>query len=509
MGEMNGQLSEEPLAELIREISSKGLSGRLRLENDRVKVVTYFENGRFVYAAANLRTLRLREYLKKSGVVSDENLASFDERLPDIELLQQLQSQKLLSAMLAEQVLTKQVSDVLRLALSWTEGSWEFDSRSHLEAQPDIVIDGGALVLEAVRRLPADFVASRFPDLAEAITPLAEPLVTDNLLPAEAFLLFRIDRRLSLDELLTISGLGTQETLQLVYSLALGGLLQREHWKSSLHAQQTTPSPPPPRPRPEPPPPPPPPKSEPTREIDPAEVEAFLARVKTAQTHYDVLAVKGEVSAEGLKSIYYQLARQYHPDRFRKSYPELVARLESAFARITQAYETLRDDTLRANYNSKIAARRKAEQIVDATPSKVETPESAPEPAAERVAEPAMSKTQRAEMQFKEGLAALELGDRKVALGLFASAASTAPNEPRYRAFYGQLLASNQNTLRTAETELLAAIKLDPKNASYRVTLAELYLNLGLKLRAKGEAERALGIEPGNQKARELLKALK
>src|SRR5215203_1496837 len=130
---MNGQLSEEPLAELIREISAKGLGGRLRLEHDRVTVVAYFDNGHFVYAASHLRTLRLREYLTKSEVVSDADLARFDERLSDIDLLQHLQSQKLLTAPQAQQVQTKQVADVLGLALSWTEGTWELDSRSRLE----------------------------------------------------------------------------------------------------------------------------------------------------------------------------------------------------------------------------------------------------------------------------------------------------------------------------------------------------------------------------------------
>jgi len=39
---MNGQLSEQPLAELIREISARSLGGRLSLEHDRIKVVSYF-----------------------------------------------------------------------------------------------------------------------------------------------------------------------------------------------------------------------------------------------------------------------------------------------------------------------------------------------------------------------------------------------------------------------------------------------------------------------------------
>src|SRR6185295_9374641 len=133
---MNGQLSEQPLAELIREISSKSLSGRLRLENERVKVVAYFENGRFVYAASNLRTLRLREYLKKTELVTDT------------DLLKVLCAQKLLSPAAAEQVHTRQVADVLRLALSWTEGSWDLESRSRLDEQFNFKIDLCSLLLE-------------------------------------------------------------------------------------------------------------------------------------------------------------------------------------------------------------------------------------------------------------------------------------------------------------------------------------------------------------------------
>jgi DnaJ-domain-containing protein 1 len=241
---------------------------------------------------------------------------------------------------------------------------------------------------------------------------------------------------------------------------------------------------------------PPPTQPEPEPQEEPEDVETFLERVRTAQTYYDVLGVSGEASAQTLKDLYYKLARLYHPDRFRKSEPAMLKKIESAFARITQAYETLRDDRLRATYNSKLQARRKAEQIV----------QSAPKAPAPQQSQPVAAGT--GEIQFKEGLTALELGQRKVALGLFASAASTAPMEPRYRAFYGQMLAGNESTRRAAETELLAAVKLDPQNAEYRVMLAELYRDLGLKLRAKGEAERAVAADPDNRKARDLLRSL-
>jgi curved DNA-binding protein CbpA len=502
---MNGQLSEQPLAELIREISSKSLSGRLRLEHERVQVVVYFETGSFVYAAANLRTLRLREYLKKAELVTDTDLAQFNERVSDADLLKVLVAQKLLSSGAAEQIQTRLVADVVRLALSWTEGSWNFESRSRLDEQFNFKIDVDSLLLEAVRRMPVAFVTARFKNPEETISPAEEPVVNNNLLPAEAYLLSRLDRPMSLRDLSAICGLGEDETHQLVYSLALAGLVKREHWKPAFRGQQRTPPKPPVEVKSAPPPPV--REPEPPKETDPQDLENFLARVKNSQSYYDVLDVGREISASELKTVYYQLARRYHPDRFRKSNAELVSQLESAFARITQAYDTLRDDRLRSSYNLKLEARKKAERLADAAPRST-APATQPEPVAESVAEPVVPAAERAEIQYKEGLAALELGQRKVALGLFASAASAAPKEPRYHAFYGQMLAGHEETRRAAETELLAAIKLDPGNSEYRVMLAELYRDLGLKLRAKGEAERAVSADPNNRKARELLRSL-
>lgn len=501
---MNGQLSEQPLAELIREISSKSLSGRLRLEHERIHAVAYFEQGKFLYAAANVRTLRVREYLKKAEAVSDQDLAQFNERVSDTDLIKVLCAQKLLSTAVAEQIQTRLVADILRLALFWTDGAWEFDERSRLSEQLNPQIDLDALLLEAARRLPANFAASRFDNPAEIITPVDQPVFNENLLPAEAFLLSRVDGPTTVRDIVAVSGLGHDETLGHMYALALAGLLKRESWPIVFSGVQARRPPVPKKVAP----PPPPVEREQTHDTDPRDLENLLVRVKNARTHYEVLGVTREVSSAELKTVYYQLARRYHPDRFRKSDAGLVPRIEAAFARITQAYDILRDDQLRAGYDAKLEVYQKVEQIA-ATAPKPDTPVAEPKKVVEGVAEPVISAAERAAVQFKEGFAALELGQQKVALGLFASAARAVPNEPRYRAHYGQILAGNESTRRAAEAELSAAVKLDPKNAEYRMMLAELYRDLGLKLRAKGEAERAVAADPNNRKARELLRTLK
>lgn len=500
---MNGQLSEHPLAELIREISAKSLAGKLQLQHDRVKVAIYFDEGELLYAASNLRTLRLREYLLKAGI-AEPALARYDDRRPDIELAKSLTADYLLSPAAARQIQAKQVTDTLRLVLSWTDGAWDFDPRSRLDEKLNIEIDTTALLLETARRLPPKFAASRFRSSAELISPVSTPPESANLLPTEVFLLSRLDRPTPLNELIAVSGIGENETYVVIYSLVLAGLLHREHWndrfrrqpaaaqtRQAAHAKPPAPAPPT--------------QEKPADEHEDA--KSFLERLNSAETYYDVLGVSKESSPAQMKTKYYELARRYHPDRFRKAEPSLLARLETAFARITQAYDTLRDDNLRANYDAKLAARRKAQELADATAKPTTPTPQAAAPAGP--SQPAISITERAELQFKEGLEALELGQRKAAVGLFASAANAVPKEARYRAFYGRLLAEDEHTRRAAEAELQAAIKLDPANGEYRVMLAELYRDLGLMLRARGEAERAIASDPKNQKARDLLRALK
>jgi predicted Zn-dependent protease len=79
------------------------------------------------------------------------------------------------------------------------------------------------------------------------------------------------------------------------------------------------------------------------------------------------------------------------------------------------------------------------------------------------------------------------------------------PRVARYRAYYGSALARKPTLRRSAESELQAALKIEPNNASFRVMLAELYQQVGLRKRAETEAARALSVDPTNKSARTLL----
>ena len=499
---MNGQLNDHPLVELIREIAAKSISGRLQLELEKIKVAVYFKSGRLTFAACNVKSFRIGTYLVQSKLVSEEDLRYLGSAPKDFDLLRTLIAEKRLSETEARQLQTQQVSDVLRLALQSKDGTWSFDPRSRLDEEVTVDLDIRTLQLEAARRLPAAFVSSRFKNPGEIISPVSESPALDSLPADEVSLLSRLQAATTLSQLVAVSGLNEQEALQKIYILALGGFLKRGFWKSSF--RDTSPQPLVEAPEsvakpvePE----------KPIVETDP--IEVFLARLASTNNYYEILSVGPSASTAELKHAYYNFARKYHPDRFRSSPATLLERVESAFARITQAYDTLTDTTLRAAYDSKLEAKARLAKLADTAPKAATTDQSTTSSGLEKEDVSILTPAQQAEEQFREGFAALELGQRHMAIGLLGSAARAVPTEPRYRAYYGRALSLDATTRRIAEVELQAALKIEPNNTEYRIMLAELYRDLGFLVRAKSEAERAVAVDVNNRRARELLNSLK
>ena len=508
---MKGKLTDQPLAELIREISSKGFSGTLRLEHNRAQAAVYLEEGQVIYAASNLRTLRLREYLSKRGVLPGKEGTGQEKDLSDLDLAASLCATGKLTKKDVDGLLATQVSDVLRVALLWTEGSWEFNERARLNAPVRVKVEAANLLREAAQRLPLKFVSQRFLNPGEIISRANEVSNLSSFLPAESFLLSRLDKPTKLGELVPLSGLRELDAYRLIYGLALSGSLEREYWHNAFRTEtpktdkeQTT--------------------TTAASAIQPAEpvaaenrwtfsssedddLEDFLQRLKKAANHYEVIELPTTAEPNEVKDAYYALARRYHPDRFHlKSGTKLHARISSAFARITQAYETLTNPQARLVYDQKLERSR---QFFESAPkaSKTVTADAAED--FDSDADGSQTEFGRAEYSFREGFGALQQGRTGAAVTHLAAASRLAPHEARYRAYYGRALAAQENTRRLAENELQAAVKLEPANATFRIMLAELYFDLKFHRRAQTELDRALALEPDSATAHALLRRLK
>lgn len=526
---MAGQLNEHPLGELIREISAAGLSGALRIFRERAKAVVYFDSGQIIYAASNLRAYRLSECVRRWNVLNEQQIARAGEKASDLDFGAALVKTGAINRESLEELIAHQVSEMLCHTLLWMDGEWEFDPRVRISNEVRTRVNVDELLMESARRLPAEFVASKFRDTNEKLSLEEGAPGNLALLPTEAFVLTRIDAPLSINELLAVGGLPETETLHVIYTLVLGGLLRRDNSRPALSTEDiakaravkpTQPMPVQTESKVE---------SKPSLQIplapppeekrdEKAELDEFFARLEIATNYYQMLGVIRPANDADIKRAYHSLAKRFHPDRFRRTVEAQVhTRIENAFAQIAQAYEALKDKRSRAIYDSRLlkqeeaarAAHRAAQkESADAAKSANEaTVKQADSAASPKPGEAAPS--YQPEERFQQGLAALQSGNRTLAITCLGEAARLAPSQPRYRAYYGRALASEERTRRNAEAEFKAAISLDANNSAYRVMLAELYIEIGLLRRAQGELERAISIDPRNQAARKLLDKLK
>lgn len=559
---MEGRLKDHPLAELIQEISDANLSGALRLSFDRVKAVVYFDAGRVAAAASNLRALRITEILLRGGALDASTLFSVvgEGGASDEEACEALRRAGALEEAALSKARERQTTEVLRDALRRPEGDWNFQPRVRLAggAPRAACVNVTQLLVEGARELAAEFVAKRMWDDGETLVPAHDAFRTVEagrvqLSPTEGFVLSRVYEPTNLRYVLAVSGLPEDETRRAVYALTLGGLIERERKPRALPADvkrlaaerpQAAAAHEQPQP-----------DAAATHEPEPQETPAAAAAPDAAEdprvlieellalargeSHYGVLGVMRSASPADVKRAYYALARRLHPDRLRRAAEtEERQRIDAAFAKIAQAYEVLKDSSLRAAYDLKLeklrasaprAAQPDAEQSRADAPradaprtgqaTRAEADADAPRagratdasasssPSAAARAESAAS--DEAEQKFRRGAAAYAKNDFAGARLLFSEAAHMVPTRARYRAHLGRALAREKSTRRQAESELLAAIALDGLDPSFRVMLAELYRDVGLRRKAEAQLERALALDPSNADARALLKELR
>lgn len=521
---MNGLLREHPLVELFREMKASQMGGALRLTHDRYKCVVYLSEGDVQFTTSNLKSHRLRECVLRWKIASLPQLAGLNEALNDAELSTELLNRGIVDSTAMGVIIGRQTEEVLRPALLWTEGKWSYDPRLRLSNMAGVRFDASGVMFEAARRLPPAFSGSRFPSFNEVLTRVDANWDSRELQPTEAFLLTRLEYPMRIHELIALSGLPELETLRTAYCLYVAGIVQRSNppvvfepevviasKQSSADKTRliTLEAPPKPEKTVKAP-----PKAA-NQEVSRRELDSLFARIESAQSHYEVLDLGRAADAVEIKRVYYAHARKFHPDRFRHhGDPELHARVEAAFARIAQAYETLRTPNLRVAYDSKLEAlqRMGGMQSGEAgTQPLVDVTRNSSHPTGSGSSGNKAGETGRneAEASFARGLEAMNNGNFAFAAAAFSEAVKLAPKEARFRAYYGRALGARQQTRRQAEAEILSAIAMEKSNPLFYIMLAEVYQSINLYRRALTSVETALSLDPKNEVAKEMKNRLR
>jgi tetratricopeptide (TPR) repeat protein len=514
--EYNGKLSEFPAVELLREGVASKLSGTFRFSQAQQKIAVYFDNGEIVFAASNSKQHRFLVKLLQWNFLQEKDLPLF-QNVPDLEIGAKLVETGKLTPVSLEMCQLRLVAEIIAVPLLWLEGEWNYNPLVRVREDLRVTVDSAGLLVEASRLLPPDFVLSRFQNELDSVAPAEIAFQTFNMTPEEAYIYSRVDTAMSVDSLIAVSGLPEAQVKPIVYTVWLGGLLKRYNYTAAFDeaaikrvlaasasankaataakpvataASASVPI-----------------KTEikvakveapakpleinkqpvitvSTEEEQKKAVEEFLSRVADAKTHYQVLDISNSAEASEVKLHYFRLAKQFHPDKFHHlAGSDTHSRLQTAFNRLSQAYETLKDVKSRELYDFKL----KKEGIAAQADVSTLTPEQV----------------------FKQGMEKIQQGGYNEGVALLTRAVQLAPNVAEYHARFGQALSVNQKFRHQAESELQTAVRLDEKNADWRMALINFYLGVGLSKRAENELKKLLAIHPNHADARQKLNNLR
>lgn len=506
--EINGSFSKHPFAELLVEIVQAGLDGSLRVEKNETKCVVYFRAGKVVFAVSNSRTARLFDIFLRQGKIRKEDLVKIPNFSNDFEFSKFLVDSHMLTKPDADRLFTEQVSGIVLDLMTWNDGEWTFSPLARIREGLSFEIDIKSNLINYGRCLPSDIILNRFRTMDETFRRSVLSEMEQDLTLEEGFILSRVESGpLSASDIVSLSAMPDSTVLHALYTLWLGGLLIREKWNSAFSTGFVTainsarfdrkaevkPAAPEPK------------ASEPAQQPpakadkDEAEtdntitLEAYLDRVENAATYYDILGVDAKAETSELKAAYFFLAKNFHPDRFHAEGGSQFKRIQNAFTELAQAYETLRNTESREVYDYRVR-----KELADREKRR-----------AAGVSDSAGVQQEQAAENFDRGLSLLMDNEPDEAVPFFARAAHFQPKNARYHAYYGRALAYNEKQRHKAESEMQTALKLDPDNPTYRIMLAEFFIQFNLMKRAEGELNRLLAIFPSNREARELLDSIK
>lgn len=175
--------------------------------------------------------------------------------------------------------------------------------------------------------------------------------------------------------------------------------------------------------------------------------------------YYSILRVPKTASTGEIKKAYLQLARENHPDRFKE--PTEREQAGRRFQEITEAFNQLRDDKNRQEYDRSLSKVTK-------------TPE------------------EEARLYFTNAELREQSGEYDNALKLYYEAMRMQPQNAEYPLAAGRLMAQDKAKQRQAAQLFNQAMQMDPTSPDPHLALGELYSRTGMLVRAKRVYENAL-----------------
>ncbi|MCG6926323.1 MAG: DUF4388 domain-containing protein [Acidobacteria bacterium] len=559
---MNGELAEGVVPGLLRELYVGRRSGMLHFSRGSEEQSIRVHHGHIVNARTNVLEDRLGEILVRHGRLTEEDLARATEvvirdkrRLGEV-----LVEFGLLDQTGLEDAVALRVREMLAKVFTWDDGTYSFEDEESVAGELTLRLSTGELILEAVRAIrDPDVVRYALGDMKRVLTLSSDPLLRFQQLPLspnDGFVLSRVDGTLSAREIERMIPLPAEDVRRSLLGLLSTGVVEYESAPEGDEAPEGaaagTPRPPKPDTRPVEPLPEAPgaepredtaPVAEPPLPL-PADAFAGLAQAQApgaekeggppeapvvdgataerrreiedaweglrSKNHFEVLGLTRKASAGDVKKAYFSFARRFHPDvHHEASLGDLRDKLEAVFIRLGEAYEVLRDQGKRSDYEERLG--RPRPQAPTEPGGQAPAPGAAAEEDEAVGADRGAEAVQRAERLYS---AAAEAENDAAVRQKYWEAIQLV--EPIFKRLSGQtrlrgrlVLArcylENPNWVKRAEETLRAAVQEEPGDAEAYRLLGKLYEERGLRTRATSMFRRVLELKPDDAQATEAL----
>ena len=464
---MNGLLSvDRELGRLLSEAATRSDSGVITGIRGKLKRLFCLADGCLVFAASNVIEEQIAYRLLCEKLLGTQDLRIQQEacsRQKEMQLSRFLVEFGILTAEQMKPVVDEHVKRLLFTTLDWTDGQCSFErGKPDLDGEFTVRANSVTLMLEYARSRPESVDAARMrigpPNVQLITTPNAETLLAEITQdPQSLFVIGQCNGERTLGRLVEDSPHEPETTWRAIYGLVLSGALAPRGAQSERASTEAM--------------------------VSRDEFEARLERARDAN-HYGVLELSPTAKPEEVRNAYYFLARRYHPDRLRSgTLHDLLDQIESYFAQVTEAYNTLSDLTLRKAYDEELASATK--------PQKAE-----------------QNTRELARQNYMLARSLIERGRFTDAVTSLENAIALDDTQAKFYLELGRLEARNPRLRQSAEKNLIRANEIDPALAEAYFSLGDLYSRTDREEDATRLFREVLRWEPGHIGAAEKLEEL-
>ncbi len=459
---MDDFLKEYRLPSILSDLQRSLKTGVLKYKHGKIEKRVFIEKGEMIFAASNQVEERFGDVLLREGKITKED---FDK---SSELLRQTGKRQgvilvEIGCLTPEETVSAVIHQVELIILSlfnMKEGKFEF-IEGPLPSREVITLklSTGKIIFRGIKGfLEQNEIKGLSPEVVPGMSDNPFNLFQDiSFSEDDKKLLSHIDGKTPLKDIISTSGM--DENIIMNSTLALLSISVIEILDEARTGDGAT--------------------AEDILEVnnfnsEHSEKIESLYQSLTDLDYYGLLEVSDDASASDIKKNFYLLAREFHPDRNLYLPVDMKDKLHEIFARMNDAYKVLGDPGKREEY--------------DRSPSKVRRETT--------------SSSELAREKFSEGMFEFKKKNFTEAMELFGSAAYIEESIPDYHYYHG-LSLSGEDKLKEAEAAIRKAHLLDTSNDEILVELGNIYLKLGFNLRAQGNFEKALKLNPDNQKAQD------